>query len=194
MVEDITIINKGLRRIKQQAITNLNDGTTASNEIRAIWQMLINDELQDFPYTWAQSFKVLNRLSNETDYHYDYVYQLPSDIVQLHGIYEARTDTDYDTSLYSIRGGRLYTNLTVVTAEYTRRVEETSDWSAHFDNMMAARVSKELCIGLAGTPQLLADLNSEYIIAQSKARHRDASQSPQDIGFKISVLNARKRG
>jgi hypothetical protein len=131
--------------------------------------------LQSFNWSFSERRKELT-VKVETDGEYKYVYDLPSDLLFLRGIYA----NGVVVSDYKWTGEKLHTSNDKVFIDYTVQVcEETLP--AYFVDYLKYKLAKTLCHNLTGDNNLLQLMTNNEAVAFAQAKNIDLLQRPVRI-------------
>ena len=128
-ITDIDICARALVLIGATPITSFDEGTTESTVASNIYQDTVRDMLSRHRWRFASGQAQLSRLVDVPDAKWDAAYQLPADLLILHGV----TITD-DQIAFDRYQDKVYCNATVedvVFADYTFQANEDL-WPPYF--------------------------------------------------------------
>lgn len=205
MASKIDIINRALRTVAEQPINALDEGSEPANIMSDIYDIELDAEIRDFPYTWAQRTAELAEISSETPPDYGYVYQLPADYIMIIEIIDLTTSstiyswdnvysfTNVRFQEWEVREGKLYINSSSVQIKYTVLEEDTTKWDATFTRAFAYRLAMTAGVSIIGTDSMpLVDRAERlYYIDINKARANSHSESRKQSRMSEDYLNAR---
>ena len=83
----IDICARALVMIGASPITSFSDGTTESTVASNLYEDTIKNMLSSYRWRFASKQTQLSRLTDAPDHKWDAAYQLPSDMVGLHGVF-----------------------------------------------------------------------------------------------------------
>lgn len=128
-ITDIDICARALILIGASPITSFDDGTTEATVAANLYEDTVRDMLSRHRWRFASGQAQLSRLVDAPSAKWDAAYQLPSDLILLHGV----TISD-DQVAYDRYQDKVYCNATaedVVFADYTFQANEDL-WPPHF--------------------------------------------------------------
>lgn len=121
-ITDIDICARALVLIGASPITSFEDGTTEATVAANLYEDTVRDMLSRHRWRFASGQAQLSRLVDVPDARWDAAYQLPADLILLHGV----TVTD-DPIAYDRYQDKVYCNATaedLVYADYTFQANE----------------------------------------------------------------------
>tara|TARA_R100000353_G_scaffold73474_1_gene56158 strand:+ start:607 stop:1230 length:624 start_codon:yes stop_codon:yes gene_type:complete len=83
----IDICARALVMIGANPITSFADGTTESTVASNLYQDTVKNTLSSYRWRFASKQQQLSRLTDTPDHKWDSAYQLPADLVGLHGVF-----------------------------------------------------------------------------------------------------------
>lgn len=132
--EAIRYVNAAATRTGNEPITSFDEGSAESIVAANNYELIVEEELSSFPYSWAKTDKDLNRLEATPIDGWAYVFQLPPDLIKI-----IRCHVNGVSVPYKRKGDKVYTDEEYTTLEYTYRVEE-EEWSADFREKIITRM------------------------------------------------------
>ena len=202
MADKIDIINMALRRISEQPINALDEGSESANVISDIYDISLEYEIRSFPYTWAQKTQELARIDEEAPPDYASAFQLPSDYLKIVEIltpakvYEiAVSSDDYRLSTnnmqWEIREGKLYYNSDTITIKYLALETNTVKWDSSFVDAFAWRLASEAAPSITDNNRLIDRADRMYAMKIDMARSSNGSESRRMPRISHDYLKAR---
>ena len=203
MASKIDVINRALRAIAEQPINSLTEGSEPANIISDIYDIELDAEIREWPFTWAQRTAELALISSETPPDYGYVYQLPADYLMIMEIIDLTTSatiyswdnvysfTNVRFQEWEVREGKLYINSSNVQIKYTVLEEDTTKWDASFTRAFAYRLAMTAGPSITEKMALIERSERLYVTEINKARANSASESRKQSRLSEDYLNAR---
>lgn len=204
MASKIAIINMALTRLGQQPIASITEGSEAANIVGRVYDIALEDELRDFPYSFCMTTAELTLLSNETPPDFGYVFQLPADFMGLVSIVDPVLTTTYanrepyalyDNPVkiqYEIREGKLYTDFSEVTIKYKKLETDTTKWDKSFVNAFAWRLAYEIAVPLTADEARATRAQANYVLAIAKAQGKAANEARRTNSLGTRYITARR--
>lgn len=179
MSENIKIINAALTRGGNSQITSLDDGSVEAEIASANYEEVVWEELCDHPWSFARKEAELNLLAETPINEWSYVFEEPSDMLELITVRQNKISIPYERN-----GEKIYTNATntntPVYAEYIVRIDEIS-WPGKFRAAIIERLEA----------LFLRALNEDYESAE--VRERDAEVGNRRARFADSKNQTPRR-
>lgn len=203
MADKIQIINNGLRALAEQPINALDEGSETANIISDIYDIELEAEIRDFPYTWAQRTVELAEISSETPPDYGYVFQLPADYLNMVELIDLTTGatvyywdnvytfTNVRSQQWEVREGKLYINASSISIKYTVLEEDTSKWDATFARAFSYRLAMTAGPSITESEQAIQRVERLYYNEIRKARANSASERRRQSRLSEDYLNMR---
>ena len=174
----IDICARALVMIGASPITSFADGTTESTVASNLYLDTIKNMLSSYRWRFASKQTQLSRLTDAPDHRWDSAYQLPSDMVGLHGIYV--NDMPIKFERY---GDMVYNDATStdkVYADYTYYDETLSNpeefFPAYFIFACELSLASMFAYAVAQDPVLSEALEGKAQRQIAVARNIDAQQ------------------
>lgn len=130
----IKIVNAALTRTGNSPITDFYDGSTEATVAANNYDLLVEEEICSYPYSWAKTDNGLNRLAETPIDEWAYVHQIPEECIRL-----VRCHVNGISVPYKRKDSRVYSNEENLTAEYMFRAEE-EDWSPDFRGRIISKL------------------------------------------------------
>lgn len=203
MASQIQICNMALRRIAEQPINALDEGSEAANVIDNVWDIAFKEELRAYPYTWACATAELAQV-DETIPDFSYAYQLPADYLNIQSLIHTNDgsviydvwEEMYGTNIYSnaeweIRDSKLYCNLSELTIKYTKIVGDYSKLDPTFVDAFAWRLAYEIGPSITTRADMVQQAYQLYQIAINKARGMTGAEKRRRMKLSREYLQRR---
>lgn len=134
----VDICNRALSKLGQNRITSIDDANEAARACNHAFEFVRDAVLRDHPWNCTVSRVTLAPLSTTPAYGHDYEYQMPSDCLKV-----LEVDTTYD---WAVEGRKILTDEgPSLNVRYQIREEDPNQYDAVLFEVMAARLSYELC-------------------------------------------------
>lgn len=203
MASKIDIINAALRALAEQPINALDEGSEPANVITNIYDIELEADIRDFPYTWAQRTDTLAQVALEEPLDYGYAYQLPADYLGMVELIDVTTGntiyywdnvytfTNVRSQQWEVRDGKLYINASDISIKYTILQEDTTKWDASFVRAFGYRLAFTAGVAITENLALVDRAERLYIREVNKARALSASESRRTSRLSEDYLNIR---
>lgn len=172
----ISNINAALTSTGHDPITDENDGSTEAIIAGANYEKIVKAELSRYPYSWASDYDELDLLDITPDNGWQYVYQLPANILKL-----ASIEVNGYPIEYRRLGSKVYCNHSAgVFADWRFRADE-EEFSDDFTEALITRLRG---LFVAGVDEKDAEAQVYYDSAAFQfkmVRNEDAkNKTPRD--------------
>ena len=203
MASQIQICNMALRRIAEQPINSLTEGSEQANVLSDVFDFVYMEELRSYPWRWATATDELSELSSETAPDFAYVHQLPADYLQMQLIIDKARGVTYDTwdELYGrwslrnneweIRESKLYSNWSDLQIKYTKLITDYSKLDPTFVDAFAWRLAHEIAPSLTTRADLAQSSFNYYQLSINKARGTNGMEQRRRLEISREYLGAR---
>jgi len=203
MASKIGIINMALRRLGEQPIVAIDEGSEPSNVMEDIYDILLDNELRQWSWPFATTTVELAEVSGETPPDWGYVFQLPADYLQIVRLVDVNTSTtitewNFQRQQFSVsniqwkvREGKLYINTSSVTLEYVFRQEDTEKYDAAFTLAWSRRLAMEAAPAITEREDVTQSVRNEYYSFISQARGNAGVESRQELKVSHEYVRAR---
>lgn len=167
----VQICNLALSEIGESTITSLTENSKAARECNLIFDQCLDYLLQIYPWNFAQERKRLAVLSDDPLFEYEYAFQLPTDpyCLQVNEMYG-----DYE---YVVEGRKLLTDQSICRIRYTKRIEDMTELSAVFVEVLTFYLATKLAKKLSSDESLSNNMYSRYERALKFAKMKDAQEN-----------------
>ena len=182
---DIDICARALIMIGAQPITSFDDGTTEATVAANLYEDTVRDLLSRHRWRFATGQAQLSRLTASPDARWDAAYQLPADMLVLHGV----TITD-DNIAYDRYQDMVYCNATaedLVFADYTFRATEDL-WPPYFTTGVQYQLASIFAYSVAAQ-EGLADLFEKRALRHMTMARTIDSQSQTTRRLNVQRFN-----
>ena len=169
----LDICSRALILIGAEPISSFDDGTTEATVAVNMYEDVVQAALVNSRWRFATNQKIVNRLTDAPTGRYDYAYQLPSDMIMLHG-----ATVNGNLIEYQVYGDKLFADTTetdTVIVDYSFRASEV-DFPSYF--MLAVEVSLAIIFAtsIARDASLASLMTERAESSMAKARSLDSQQ------------------
>ena len=181
MASETDIINAGLRRVGEERITSLTDGSKAANVANDIYEQVRDDLLRGHPWNFATKRKKLAQSSTDPVFEFDHAYPLPSDWLRTISVHD--NDTGYGALLYrseliTASGGgtqqAIITSADDVWLRYVVRITDVNLMPPDFREAFSLALARDFAIPIASSNSLYDRMEKKAKAAKLKAASTDA--------------------
>ena len=173
--DNIKIVNSALTRSGHNQITSFDDGSAEAEVAQANYDEVVASALSSYPWSFANKYKQINKLSGTPDNEWDYQYQLDSDLLKLIVVEVNGQNIDYERVgdvVYCDESDNVY-------AEYVYEPAEAT-WPHDFKEAIITRLEALFLRALADKDKEAEARDSRADFQFSRARNNDAkNKSPR---------------
>ena len=169
----LDICSRALILIGAEPISSFDDGTTEATVAVNMYEDVVQSALVNSRWRFATNQKVINRLTDAPTGRYDYAYQLPSDMIMLHG-----ATVNGNLIEYQVYGDKLYADTTetdVVIVDYSFRASEV-DFPSYFTLAVEFSLAIIFATSIARDASLASLMTERAESSMAKARSLDSQQ------------------
>jgi hypothetical protein len=191
MASKVSLINNALIEIGVATIVSPSEDSEAARTANAIYDELLDQELQDHDWTFARTRAQLPAQVAAPAFGYTYSHLLPADPYCLHVLEEVN---DYE---FILEGRTLLSDSTPLQIRYIYRVTDHNQLSASFRKAFIYKLAAAFAIPLKGSAELKAAMETAYTFWHKRAKSRDSQQDSPVDAFNESHMdwaNARYTG
>lgn len=192
MASKIDVINLALRRLGEQPIGAIDEGSEPANIVSDIYDILLENELRCYPYRWATTTAELALISAEEPTDFEYVFQLPADYLQILRIISPESGKSLTSTEWEVRESKLYLDYDEVEIKYIFLETDVSKWDANFQNAFAFKLAEEASLALTGMDNLTDMMMQKYLRHINKARHSNGKETRRSHPWGNTYVDARK--
>lgn len=164
-----SIISRALVLCGENEVTSLTDNRYGVRVANQLFEMVYEEELQANPWRFAQKNAPLSLLSSVPLDRWQFVYQLPSDMLLARGV--------WPRTLYEIYGSHVYTNASVMNFEYTFK-PDISKCPAYFTLLLSTRLCSMFIKPLTESDAAWQIAVKAYNMQRARATYADAQGRP----------------
>ena len=169
----LDICSRALILIGAEPISSFDDGTTEATVAVNMYEDVVQSALVNTRWRFATNQKQVNRLTDKPTGRYDYAYQLPSDLIMLHG-----ATVNNNLIEYQVYGDKLYADTTetdTVIVDYSFRASEI-DFPSYFTLAVEFSLAIIFATSIARDANLAALMTQRADLSMAKARTLDSQQ------------------
>ena len=169
----LDICSRALILIGAEPISSFDDGTTEATVAVNMYEDVVQAALVNSRWRFATNQKIVNRLTDAPTGRYDYAYQLPSDMIMLHG-----ATVNGNLIEYQVYGDKLYADTTetdVVIVDYSFRASEV-DFPSYFTLAVEFSLAIIFATSIARDASLASLMTERAESSMAKARSLDSQQ------------------
>lgn len=191
----LNVYNHALFALGLDEITSTSTGLDRRSKLDRVFDTgLVSELLELIKPTFASTTTQLTAVS-ATSYRYDNLFNVPSDLVAIIGVY-ADADLDDEVERYIIEGGSLFCDLSAV---YIRYIEAStyaltpSSWSPTFSRLVALKAAQRVApIFAPERADVVAELVKEAQV-EAVAAERDRELENKPITPTVTLTNSWRR-
>tara|TARA_B100001989_G_scaffold110866_1_gene77784 strand:- start:5175 stop:5768 length:594 start_codon:yes stop_codon:yes gene_type:complete len=169
----LDICSRALILIGAEPISSFDDGTTEATVAVNMYEDVVQSALVNSRWRFATNQKEINRLTDAPVGRYDYAYQLPSDMIMLHG-----ATVNGNLIEYQVYGDKLYADTTetdIVIVDYSFRASEVN-FPSYFTLAVEFSLAIIFATSIARDASLAGLMTERAESAMAKARSLDSQQ------------------
>lgn len=141
-VTEVSICNSALIKVGADRINSLSEQNKRARLCNTLYETMRDDVLAAYPWNFAIARAELSQVDDEPIFGFDYIYQLPSDVLRVLEVQEK----DY---VWKIEGAYLLSDEGEIQIKYIRREDDVTKFSMMFAEALAYRLAMELAYPLA---------------------------------------------
>lgn len=198
MPSRVDIVNHALTKLGEERIIALTDEVVAARHASAVFDLILEGELQANSWTFAMRRASLAAVSPAPAWGYQYAYLVPADFLHLEyvdGQEDSASRSEFIGTwapIYRLEGQRIITNIEPpLRIIYTARMDDPNDWDPGFRNAFAIKLAEVLCDPVTQNTTKKQILMAEYAQQIAVSRQRSAIQNPPTQRRDGSWLEAR---
>lgn len=185
-----------LDKLGADHINNLDDDTdtdAGAIKCRVHFEQTRDALLRSYWWPFASDRKTLSRLVATPDFEYAFQYELPTDYLDMKGIWEGGV-TNYNFDAYDIEGSLLLTDENEMKIKYIKKVTDPTKFDPLFTEVFVLRLAMKL-ISLAGAnPKMTETVGKELIEVELEARAVAGQEGNTDGRGKSQTWNDAMHG
>lgn len=169
---EVAIANMALLALgRGKFITSLTEDSQAARVIRHFLPYCRDAVLRAYPWNFAQRRASLPANETAPAFEYAYAYDLPSDCLWCHTVYEG------DKEAWKVEGRQILTNMGApLLIKYTTRVVDLAASDPLFATALATRIASDSAVALTETVGKAEALWQVYMAKLREARAIDAQE------------------
>lgn len=188
MASQVDIANLAFVALGANRITSFDDGSKNANTVKAIYDQTRDAELRRHLWNFAMTRDSLAALSDEPEFGFDLMYQLPSDCLRLvqvgeyfHVVANLSDALDRSEQPYQLEGRRILTDLAApLSIRYIAQVTDTTQYDALFVQALGKRLALEMCEALTQSTTKKETIQQDYADIINEAKRTDAIENPPE--------------
>lgn len=187
----VEIVNMALARIGENPIQSLEEGTVPANMAKMFYDPARRSALRDYVWNFALSVKSLAQL-DEDGGDFSCVYALPADCLK---ILRLRGGNDFRERghVFTVRGGKLYANVSPAKLEYVRDESDPSKFDDKFVEALSYKLASDLAVPVKGSTDLMANFMNVYTAKLGQAATLSAEEE-RNVLSENPYMEARLHG
>lgn len=193
----VAVINVALRRLGQEPITSLTEGSRAANLASPHYDELLQVLTRSNQWNWAEERVQLARSANTPVSTFDYQYFMPADcarVVIVSADDSGMTNVEYELAYDDTDGNVLLTDATQIYLTYVGYVTDTARMPSDFRYALSMALARDLAIALTNSRALADDMREAAEQAWLRALHVDGAEDMPDRRPEGSWVTARRGG
>lgn len=194
MSDSTSVCNEALAELGSTFIQGFTDGTSLSTLCGQLYPTARDQVLELHVWNFATAFARLGRSPDTPAMRWQYQYALPTQpwCIKVRGT--DRSNAKFEVGMDAQGNRVLYSDESVVTIEYTARVEDLGAWSPLALQVLAKIMASKLAKPLTGQNSTAQMKWQEAISLLPEARSSDSREgSPQTLRANTALL-VRRRG
>lgn len=181
---DVEICNLSLQRVRSGPISLLTEDTTDAESCRAIYDLLLEEVLEDHNWRFARKYRALS-LIEENPPEWRYSFDYPTECIKPRYIVfegwtaEGNKPIPFEVSLDDNDKRRILCDIPEPILIFTAKITDVRQFSAGFVNVFAWRMAMDLAVPVGGESGAKYGENAESQFAKAwlKATGNDANMS-----------------
>jgi len=182
----VSICNTALTMIGADRINSFDEDTSNARACNAIYDQLRKEELISHPWNFATERVQLAQLSSTPAYGFNYEFSLPTDYLRIIAV-------QYDYA-YRVEDFKLRSDQAPFRCEYIKDVEDVSEFSYAFIQLLTARLALELCYPISNSASLTERMEARYLQKRKWATSADSQEGTPRSIYDDSWTGARYSG
>lgn len=188
MASDVSIANRALQRVGQDAIVSLTENSVAAREVNKVYEDLRDAELRAHSWNFAIKRAQLAEDSSSPDFGPASQYTLPSDFLKLlpPDAWTQLSDLDW-----LVEDGKILTDDDApLNIRYVRKVTDENEMDPLFREAFAMRLAAAVCEPITQSNTKIQLIENDYEKAINEARKANAfeyvsSEPPEDTWLSV---------
>lgn len=197
-MDSLTLINRGMRHAKLAPLRSIDQNGDQAAEARELIPLAIREALeQDWNWTFAKRRVALTLVPDATYAEWEYLFDLPDDVVQVRALYDTGSTTPKDPDLYEFLrnrddADRAETRVAMDVDEcdvvYTGMLTVVPDLPMYFANAVAWLMAYYMADAFAGTERA-AYCYEMYMMKIREARARDHQRITPNVKGEYTLVD-----
>lgn len=173
MATQLSVINKAIRFLGEDQLASLEQLNKLSLSAGAAWDDALEWCLRCHPWSFAQKWETLAKLTETPAFAYCCAYMMPSDCLRLVDIRQ-HADLRVMGAPFSVVGRKVYTDIDPCYARYVYRCTDPTFWPADFTEVVSYKIALDVAsVIVPGDSPMRKDLDSRFFISLDMARKND---------------------
>lgn len=191
-VSVVDIVNRALRMIGENPITNLTDGSNEANVASDLYSEARDELLRSHPWNFAIKRVKLARLTAEPTTEFNYKYQLPDDFIRV--VEVAGNDENVPDAVYRIEGDTILADWEDLYLRYVAQITDPNMMPADFRTALSRQLAADMALPLVQSNTVEDQMTKRARAALLRAKSTDAiTDYPQRRPWG-SWITGRQRG
>jgi len=155
----LDIINLALLRIGESPIQSLDEGSTAANTAKLLYDNSRLAILRDFDWNFAM--KTIPQASVESDVPGCYAFIVPADCLRVVEVFQSE-GSQRSSTWFRVYGKKIYTHEYVPYIKYVRDEENTDYFDSKFTEALTYKLAGELAMSVKQSESLMASMLNAF--------------------------------
>ncbi len=178
------LCNLALMSLGAAPINSLDDLTDRARICKALWPMVLDDEIMQHAWKCCRKRATLALLAAAPAFGYSYRYQLPTDCMRV-------LELSDDTIDYEVEDGELLTDNSTCQIIYLFRNTVIAKYSAGFKAALVARLTAELAMPITKKDAIVKSSWAAYWGKLAQALAADGQQGSPRVVYDSTLTYAR---
>lgn len=189
MASKLDIINLALLRIGESPIQSIDEGSTAANTAKLLYDNSRTAILRDFDWNFAM--KTIPQATVESDMPGCIAYVVPADCLRVVELFDGEGGS-HSSVWYRVYGKKIYTHEPVGYIKYVSDEEDTSKFDSKFTEALTYKLAGELSMSVKQSESLMASMLNAYqnIVSEAAAQSQDELDPALSENPYVEVRNA----
>ena len=172
MIETKTaLFNQVLTRLGEKRINSADETGGSAVVLRDEYQQCVDQLLSEYPFLCATRRADLAQASGDNPTHYEYMFQLPKDCLEVQGLVENEGNTLVPFDCL-IEGDKLYCNMLDVSIKYTKRID-FNEMSTLVAEALVLLLAHKSAWRITQSVDIENDMYQRYVMALADAVNAD---------------------
>ena len=189
------ICNMALSKIGEGKINSLDEETEQSRVLNINYDTCLETTLRAFPWNFAKKAEALALVTDETHPNFDYVYQYPSNAVEVLRVFEEGDTDKYRKTEFIVFTNSteklIATDLEDAYVEYTDNVIIPALYDSSFVNALVYCLAAEIANTLSNNANKANEMYQKFQLAIISAKQSNATEGNREFKLSNRYINAR---